>query len=71
MIQQNSETQNIGACAVDAEKLNKHFKEIQHFYKTLQNDRGDKLFESVKKVFNLSYTEMNGLFKEYKKNNPG
>jgi len=50
------------------ESLRKHFIELDHFYLTMQNDRGDKLFDNVKKAYNLTYSELNNLYKDFKKN---
>lgn len=51
--------------SVDMEKLSKYLKEIQHFYTTMQDTRGDDLFTKVKVHFNISYSELSRLLKEY------
>lgn len=49
-----------------SEKLKKYFLELDHFYFTLQNDRGDKLLDNIKKAYNLTYSELNNLYLQHK-----
>lgn len=49
------------------EKLEKHFIELDYLYLTMQNDRGDKLFGNIKDAYNLSYSELNVLYNDFKR----
>lgn len=52
------------------QKLTRHFIELDHYYLTLQNDRGDKYLDNVKKAFNLSYSKLNTLYKLHQSRQP-
>ncbi len=49
-----------------SEKLEKYFLELDHFYLTLQNDRGDRLLDNIKKAYKLTYSELNDLYLQHK-----
>ncbi len=68
MIPLTAQIENVAPELTQTQKLERHFLELNHFYQTMQNERGDKLFDNIKKAYNFTYSELNGLYKEFNKN---